>query len=124
MAEIPDRIALRFTGQYSGNGFGYGPSRTSNRPPGSQQSVRRSKVTGKDRPFSRGNIALTKWQAKILPLRLYVDQDALDFLKKFFSFKDSEAEDTPTPEPSDDGIYFRKQNELLFDVISFYKSQQ
>jgi autophagy-related protein 2 len=27
-------------------------------------------------------------QAKILPLRLYVDQDAVDFLKKFFSFKD------------------------------------
>ncbi|KAF8636724.1 hypothetical protein AX17_003527 [Amanita inopinata Kibby_2008] len=27
-------------------------------------------------------------RAKILPLRLYVDQDAVDFLKKFFSFKD------------------------------------
>lgn len=27
-------------------------------------------------------------KAKILPLRLYVDQDAVDFLKKFFSFKD------------------------------------
>lgn len=31
-------------------------------------------------------------QAKILPLRLYVDQDAVDFLKKFFSFKDSNAQ--------------------------------
>jgi autophagy-related protein 2 len=31
-------------------------------------------------------------QAKILPLRLYVDQDAVDFLKKFFSFKDLNAQ--------------------------------
>lgn len=31
-------------------------------------------------------------QAKILPLRLYVDQDAVDFLKKFFSFKASDAQ--------------------------------
>ncbi|KAF8625802.1 hypothetical protein AX15_005189 [Amanita polypyramis BW_CC] len=30
-------------------------------------------------------------RAKILPLRLYVDQDAVDFLKKFFSFKDPNA---------------------------------
>ncbi|PPR03614.1 hypothetical protein CVT24_007729 [Panaeolus cyanescens] len=29
----------------------------------------------------------SRLKAKILPLRLYVDQDAVDFLKKFFSFK-------------------------------------
>ncbi|OCF39156.1 hypothetical protein I317_07055 [Kwoniella heveanensis CBS 569] len=33
-------------------------------------------------------------RAKILPLRLHVDQDALDFLKRFFSFK------PPNPQPS------------------------
>ncbi|WVW83423.1 hypothetical protein I302_105443 [Kwoniella bestiolae CBS 10118] len=32
-------------------------------------------------------------RAKILPLRLHVDQDALDFLKRFFSFK------SPSPSP-------------------------
>nr|XP_018264125.1 uncharacterized protein I303_04005 [Kwoniella dejecticola CBS 10117]OBR86283.1 hypothetical protein I303_04005 [Kwoniella dejecticola CBS 10117] len=32
-------------------------------------------------------------RAKVLPLRLHVDQDALDFLKRFFSFK------SPTPQP-------------------------
>ncbi|PFH54295.1 hypothetical protein AMATHDRAFT_38236 [Amanita thiersii Skay4041] len=37
-------------------------------------------------------------RAKILPLRLYVDQDAVDFLKKFFSFKDPHA--TPKVEDS------------------------
>lgn len=27
------------------------------------------------------------FQVKVLPLRLHIDQDALDFLKRFFSFK-------------------------------------
>ncbi|KXN86892.1 Autophagy-related protein 2 [Leucoagaricus sp. SymC.cos] len=39
-------------------------------------------------------------RAKILPLRLYVDQDAVDFLKRFFSFKDPhEAPATGKPAP-------------------------
>jgi autophagy-related protein 2 len=46
-------------------------------------------------------------QAKILPLRLYVDQDALDFMKKFFSFKDPDSIATGS-ESSDGEIYFRK----------------
>ncbi|KAI0065395.1 hypothetical protein BV25DRAFT_1821795 [Artomyces pyxidatus] len=36
-------------------------------------------------------------KAKILPLRLHVDQDALDFLKKFFSFKDPNETPSSTP---------------------------
>ena len=51
------------------------------------------------------NILLTTFQAKILPLRLYVDQDAVDFLKRFFSFKDPSA---PSSETSSEEIYFRK----------------
>ncbi|WWD01656.1 hypothetical protein V866_008601 [Kwoniella sp. B9012] len=36
-------------------------------------------------------------RAKILPLRLHVDQDALDFLKRFFSFKSPTASVSTTP---------------------------
>jgi len=49
--------------------------------------------------------SFTTLQAKILPLRLYVDQDAVDFLKRFFSFKDPNA---PSSETSSEEIYFRK----------------
>jgi autophagy-related protein 2 len=58
---------------------------------------------------SRSTIRLTLlflFQAKILPLRLYVDQDAVDFLKKFFSFEDPEALQTPDTDSGD--IYFRE----------------
>jgi autophagy-related protein 2 len=47
-------------------------------------------------------------QAKLLPLRLYVDQDAVDFLKKFFSFQDPNATPNPTPgSPPQQEAYIR-----------------
>lgn len=44
-----------------------------------------------------------------------MDQDALDFLKKFFSFKDLHAVSDPsgTTTPEDDGIYFRETLHIL-----------
>ncbi|WVQ78252.1 hypothetical protein IAT38_000336 [Cryptococcus sp. DSM 104549] len=39
-------------------------------------------------------------KAKVLPLRLHVDQDALDFLKRFFSFKAPPPPPLPTQTPA------------------------
>ncbi|KDQ33527.1 hypothetical protein PLEOSDRAFT_22057 [Pleurotus ostreatus PC15] len=60
-------------------------------------------------------------KAKILPLRLYVDQDALDFLKKFFSFKDPDA-----PPSTSDGedIYFQHAEVFPVDLKLDYKPRR
>ncbi|KAH9966770.1 hypothetical protein BC827DRAFT_1374003 [Russula dissimulans] len=39
----------------------------------------------------------TRLRVKILPLRLHVDQDALDFLKKFFNFQNPNVPSQPEP---------------------------
>ena len=64
--------------------------------------------------FSHHLHAYKKIQAKILPLRLYVDQDALDFLKKFFSFK--QPEEAPPTKTSDE-IFFRKRGSSHFTFL-------
>ena len=46
-----------------------------------------------------------------MPLRLYVDQDAVDFLKKFFSFKNPDVDLGATPSQGD--TYIR-------ELLSFY----
>jgi len=64
-------------------------------------------------------------RAKILPLRLYVDQDALDFLKKFFSFKDPRALATPSGATSeDDDIYFQLAEIFPVDLKLDYKPRR
>ncbi|KAF8964063.1 hypothetical protein BDZ97DRAFT_2058708 [Flammula alnicola] len=63
-------------------------------------------------------------RAKILPLRLYVDQDAVDFLKKFFSFKDPNS--SPNADtPSDEGGAYIQLGEIFpIDLKLDYKPRR
>ncbi|KAJ6630872.1 hypothetical protein B0H10DRAFT_2160244 [Mycena sp. CBHHK59/15] len=65
----------------------------------------------------------TRLRAKILPLRLYVDQDALDFLKKFFSFKDSQSALATESDPDED-IYFQLAEIFPVDLKLDYKPRR
>ncbi|KAK2466861.1 hypothetical protein APHAL10511_001119 [Amanita phalloides] len=63
-------------------------------------------------------------RAKILPLRLYVDQDAVDFLKKFFSFNDPNVKSSDT-EGSSDGETFIQFAEIFPVVLKLdYKPRR
>ncbi|KAL1747537.1 hypothetical protein HDZ31DRAFT_31736 [Schizophyllum fasciatum] len=64
-------------------------------------------------------------RAKILPLRLHVDQDALDFLKHFFSFKDSDApESVPDDGDGGDQTYFQHAEIFPVDLKLDYKPRR
>lgn len=56
-------------------------------------------------------VAKSVRQIKILPLRLHVDQDALDFIKNFFAFSDPEAVSAPS-EPDNSKETFFRENRL------------
>ncbi|KAI0670368.1 hypothetical protein C8Q78DRAFT_1035864 [Trametes maxima] len=62
-------------------------------------------------------------RAKILPLRLHVDQDAVDFLKQFFSFKDPDAAPSSPSEPSNE-IYFQQAEVFPIDIKLDYKPRR
>ncbi|KAI0345175.1 hypothetical protein BDW22DRAFT_1370943 [Trametopsis cervina] len=62
-------------------------------------------------------------RAKILPLRLHVDQDALDFMKKFFSFKDPDAVPSPPSDPADE-IFFQQAEVFPVDIKLDYKPRR
>ncbi|OCB84207.1 hypothetical protein A7U60_g8883 [Sanghuangporus baumii] len=72
-------------------------------------------------PFQGHHEQEARLKAKILPLRLHVDQDALDFLKKFFSFKDSDAEPSPPP---DNEIFFQHVEIFPIDIKLDYKPRR
>ncbi|KAF9464765.1 hypothetical protein BDZ94DRAFT_466688 [Collybia nuda] len=63
-------------------------------------------------------------RAKILPLRLYVDQDAVDFLKKFFSFKDPRAVTISDTQGYNDDIYFQLVEVFPIDLKLDYKPRR
>ncbi|KAL1733122.1 hypothetical protein EV714DRAFT_282136 [Schizophyllum commune] len=74
----------------------------------------------------KGNSAEeARLRAKILPLRLHVDQDALDFLKHFFSFKDSDApESTAEDDGEGDQTYFQHAEIFPVDLKLDYKPRR
>jgi autophagy-related protein 2 len=61
-------------------------------------------------------------KAKILPLRLHVDQDALDFLKKFFAFNDSTAS-PPSSSPKNE-VYLQHAEVFPVDIKLDYKPKR
>ncbi|KAG5650892.1 hypothetical protein H0H81_010636 [Sphagnurus paluster] len=74
------------------------------------------------RPVPNHPVEEARLRAKILPLRLYVDQDAVDFLKVFFSFKDPHA--SPVPESDAEEIYFQSAEVFPVDLKLDYKPRR
>ncbi|KDR81673.1 hypothetical protein GALMADRAFT_276398 [Galerina marginata CBS 339.88] len=75
------------------------------------------------RPVPGNSSEEARLKAKILPLRLYVDQDAVDFLKKFFSFKDSHASNSGAPS-SEGEAYIQLAEIFPIDLKLDYKPRR
>ncbi|EJD05775.1 uncharacterized protein FOMMEDRAFT_153115 [Fomitiporia mediterranea MF3/22] len=71
-------------------------------------------------PFQGHTEQEARLKAKILPLRLHVDQDALDFLKKFFAFKSG---DSASPSDEDE-IFFQHVEIFPVDIKLDYKPRR
>ncbi|KAI0928435.1 hypothetical protein AcW1_005680 [Taiwanofungus camphoratus] len=74
-------------------------------------------------PFPKHPSEEARLRAKILPLRLHVDQDALDFLKNFFSFKDPDSVSVQNSKRSDE-IYFQQAEIFPIDLKLDYKPRR
>ncbi|KAJ3725873.1 hypothetical protein C8R42DRAFT_575547 [Lentinula raphanica] len=74
------------------------------------------------RPVADDPSEEARLKAKILPLRLHVDQDALDFMKKFFGFTDPNRPSTPAG--PDEGIYFQLAEIFPVDLKLDYKPRR
>ncbi|KAJ9646394.1 autophagy- protein 2 [Coniosporium apollinis] len=61
-------------------------------------------------------------QVTVLPLRLHVDQDALDFLTRFFDFKDVSA--TPLPSPKAEEPFLQRVEVNTVDLKIDYKPRR
>ncbi|EIN07297.1 hypothetical protein PUNSTDRAFT_144812 [Punctularia strigosozonata HHB-11173 SS5] len=73
-------------------------------------------------PTSGHHAQEARLRAKVLPLRLHVDQDALDFLKTFFSFKDPYAS-PGTDEPGEE-TFFQHVEVFPVDIKLDYKPRR
>uniref|UniRef100_A0A8H7Y1H7 Autophagy-related protein 2 n=1 Tax=Psilocybe cubensis TaxID=181762 RepID=A0A8H7Y1H7_PSICU len=76
------------------------------------------------RPVSGNSSEEARLRAKILPLRLYVDQDAVDFLKKFFSFKDPHAVPSAESQSDDNEAYIQLAEIFPIDLKLDYKPRR
>ncbi|KAF9650852.1 hypothetical protein BDM02DRAFT_3092255 [Thelephora ganbajun] len=66
----------------------------------------------------------SRLRAKFLPLRLNVDQDALDFLKQFFNFKDPSVIPPPTTGSPEPEPYFQCAEVFPVDISLDYKPRR
>ncbi|CAA7271644.1 unnamed protein product [Cyclocybe aegerita] len=76
------------------------------------------------RPVPGHSSEEARLKAKILPLRLYVDQDAVDFLKKFFSFKDPHVAPGPEPQSDEGEAYIQLAEIFPIDLKLDYKPRR
>ncbi|KAF9472211.1 hypothetical protein BDN70DRAFT_887253 [Pholiota conissans] len=77
------------------------------------------------RPVEGNSSEEVRLRAKILPLRLYVDQDAVDFLKKFFSFKVPSSAYPPDAQLPDERETFIQLGEIFpVDLKLDYKPRR
>ncbi|KAI0035921.1 hypothetical protein K488DRAFT_42229 [Vararia minispora EC-137] len=75
------------------------------------------------RPVPEHTSEEVRLRAKLLPLRLHVDQDALDFLKKFFMFKDPNASVVP-PSPPVEEAYIQRAEVFPVGIKLDYKPRR